>query len=64
MLSVMPLAASNDRGDVTPASVGSLASSSSPEQAPATSTTSAANAIATEPAQPPSWAIVACDLRC
>jgi hypothetical protein len=52
-------------GDVTDGLVGSLASSSSPEQAPP-STTNAVNAIdaiATEP-RTAIWAIVACDLRC
>jgi hypothetical protein len=48
--------------EVTTASVGSVASSSSPEQAPP-SMTSAANAAATEP-RTAIWAIVSCDLRC
>jgi hypothetical protein len=49
-------------GDVTAGLVGSLASSSSPEQAPQIMT-NAVNAIATEP-RTAIWAIVACDLRC
>jgi hypothetical protein len=49
-------------GDVTAGLVGSLASSSSPEQAPH-SMTNAVNAIVTE-ARTAIWAIVACDLRC
>jgi hypothetical protein len=49
-------------GEVTAGLVGSLAPSSSPEQAPPTMT-NAVNAIATAP-RIAIWAIVACDLRC